>query len=52
MYLYGGDADKPYGFGTYGGLDDIIWCCGFEDPATPAWTEQETLPVAPCPDSE
>lgn len=48
MYRYG-HPGKAYGFGVYGGIDEIEWCdC---DAVTASdFEEAEEAPTAPCPD--
>lgn len=49
MYRYG-EPDKPYGFGVYGGLDEVIFCSSFEDEVT--YTEVEPTPLGVCTDDD
>ncbi len=41
-----GDTAKPFGFGVYGGVDEVIFCDQVED--TAEWIEQTDLPLGEC----
>lgn len=48
MYLYG-HPGKPYGYGVYGGIDDVEWCA-CDTVFIGTFEDVQEAPISPCPE--